>query len=150
MNFHLDALLNLPYITVETCLQQEQGVVLKLSCLNERCDCPHCQQSTHEIHQNRPILIRDLSVFGRPTHLQVPRRQFYCRACQKYFTEALSFLDWERRYTQRYEDYIYHQVQSSSIEQVSRNETLSWDQVQGIFMHKFDQEKKQAGTRSSA
>jgi transposase len=145
INFHLDALLNLPDITVETCLQQEQGVILKLSCLNERSDCPHCQQSTAEIHQNRPVLIRDLSVFGRLTHLQVPRRQFYCRPCQRYFTEKLTFLDWERRYTQRYEDYIYQQVQSSSIEQVSRTEALSWDQVQGIFTHKFEQEKKQAG-----
>jgi transposase len=95
MNFHLDALLNLPHITVETCLQQEQGVILKLSCLNERSDCPHCQQPTAEIHQNRPVLIRDLSVFGRLTHLQVPRRQFYCRPCQRYFTERLTFLDWE-------------------------------------------------------
>jgi hypothetical protein len=36
-------------------------------------------------------------------------------------------------------------VQSSSIEQVSRAENLSWDQVQGVFMHKFTQEKKQTG-----
>jgi transposase len=145
MNFHLDALLNLPNITVESCLQQEQGVLLKLSCLNEQSDCPHCHQPSQEIHQNRPVLIRDLSVFGQLTQLQVPRRQFYCSPCQRYFTERLTFVDWERRYTQRYEDYLYHQVQASSIEVVSRTEALSWDQVQGVFRHKFDQEKKQVG-----
>ena len=145
MDFHLDALLNLPYITVESCLQQEQGVLLKLRCLNERSECPHCQQPSDEVHQNRPVLIRDLSVFGQLTYLQIPRRQFYCRPCQRYFTERFTFVDWERRYTQRYEEHIYRQVQSSSIEQVSRTEALSWDQVQGVFVHKFAQEKKQAG-----
>ncbi|MEG4577075.1 transposase family protein [Microcoleus sp. N3A4] len=30
------------------------------------------------MHQNRPILVRDLSVFGRPVYLKIPRRQFYC------------------------------------------------------------------------
>jgi len=35
----------------------------------------------------------------------------------------------------------------TSIEQVSREKNLSWDQVQGIFKHKFDQEKKQIGVK---
>jgi transposase len=57
----------------------------------------------------------------------------------------LSFVDWERRYTQRYENAIYQRIQTTSIEQVSREEELSWDQVQGIFNHKFEPEKKDWG-----
>jgi len=33
-------------------------------------------------------------------------------------------------------------VQSASIEQISRDELLSWDQVQGIFDHQFSLKKK--------
>jgi len=149
MDVHLDALLNLPYITVESCIQQEQGVLLKLRCLNEQSDYPHCQHPSHEIHQNRPGLIRDLSVFGQLTQLQVPRRQCYCGNCQRYFTECLSFVDWERRHTQRYEEHLDQQVQSSSMEQVSRMENLSWDQVQGVFMHRFSQKKNRLGGRKA-
>lgn len=87
------------------------------------------------------MLIRDLAVFAYIVYLHIPRRQFYCSGCHRYFTEHLTFADWERRYTQRYEDYIYQRVQSTSIEQVSREERLSWDQVQGIFKHKFAQKK---------
>lgn len=147
MDFHLDTLLNLPYTTVESCLYQEQQVVMKLRFLLEKGDCPYCQQSSEDLHQNRPVLVRDLPVFGQPVQLQVPRRQFYCHPCQRYFTEHLTFVDWERRYTQRYEDHIYQRVQAASIEQVSREEDLSWDQVQGIFKHKFVQQKKQTGVR---
>ena len=48
---------------------------------------------------------------------------------------------------ERYEDYIYQKVQSTNIEQVSREEELSWDQVQGIFKHKFAPKKTQSGIR---
>lgn len=149
MDFHLDSLLNLPNITVESCTHQDEQVYLRLRFLTEKSDCPHCQNLSDELHQNRPMQIRDLSVFGKFVYLYVPRRQFYCSHCQRYFTERLTFVDWERRYTQRYEDYVYQQVQNTSIEQVSRSEGLSWDQVQGIFKHKFAQEKKKSGVRSN-
>ena len=67
--------------------------------------------------------------------MEIPRRQYYCNNCQKYFTEQLCFVDEGRRYTQRYEEYIYHRVQVTTVEQVKREEELSWDQVQGIFNH---------------
>ena len=37
---------------------------------------------------------------------------------------------------------MYHRVQATSIEQVSREEDLSQDQAQGIFQHQFTQGKK--------
>ena len=67
--------------------------------------------------------------------------------CQRHFTEKLPFVDWERRYTQRYEEYVYQRVQSASVEQVSRDEYLSWDQIQGIFNHQFSLKKKMIGKK---
>ncbi len=142
MNFHLDTLLNLPSVTVETCSYQEDEVYLQLRVLAEGIPCPHCGNYTEELHQNRPILIRDLPVFGRAVYLKIPRRQFYCSECQHYSTERLEFVFWERRYTQRYEENIYQRVQSSSIEQVSREEGLSSEKIQGIFDHKSKEIKK--------
>jgi transposase len=145
MDFHLDKLLNLPDVTIESCLYQKGQVCLKLQFLTEGSRCPHCQHFSEELHQIRPTLVRDLSICGQFIELDIPRRQFYCSLCQHYFTEALSFVDWRRRYTKRYEDYVYHRVQASSVEQVAREEALSWDQVQGIFQHRFDSAKKSIG-----
>ena len=66
MDFHLALLLKLPNVTVESCTQQPFEVALKLRFLSEEASCPHCQKLSEELHQNRPILIRDLSVFGQP------------------------------------------------------------------------------------
>jgi len=82
--------------------------------VHDKSNCPHCNVASDELKQNRPILIRDLSVFGKVVYLDTPRRQFYCHQCQKYFTEMLPFADWERRYTQRYEEYVYQRVQNTS------------------------------------
>ena len=103
MDFHLDTLLNLPDVMVESCIYQDNEVYFGLRFLTEESCCPHCGSHSEKLHQNRPVLIRDLPVFGRIVYLKVPRRQFYCSNCQRYFTERLEFVDWERRYTQRYE-----------------------------------------------
>lgn len=51
-------------------------------------------------------------------------------------------MNWERRYTQRYEKNIYQRIQSSSIAQVSREEELSFEKVQGIFNHRHVQKNE--------
>lgn len=149
MDIHLDTLLNLPNVTIESCTRQDNDVSLKLRLLNEQASCPHCNKLSSELHQNRPILIRDLSIFGQATYLKIPRRQFYCSPCQRYFTESLTFLDEGRQYTRRYEEYIYQQVQLSSIQQVSRVEGLSFDRIEGIFKHQYAQKKTLDGQRLS-
>jgi len=82
MDFYLDTLLNLPHATVEQCDQTASTVTLTLRLLNDTADCSHCGQSSGELNQSRSVRLRDLSVFGQATYLRVPRRQFYCRACQ--------------------------------------------------------------------
>ncbi len=133
MSFHLDYLLALPGVRVETCTQVEGKIFLGLSILSEGIVCHHCNNPTEKLHQNRPILVRDLSVFGRPVYLKIPRRQFYCPRCQRYPTEKLDFLDVKRRHTQRYEQDIYERVKQSSMEQIGREEGLSYDEIKGIF-----------------
>lgn len=147
MDFHLDGLLNLPDITIERCIKNDRKTILKVGFLTDYATCPHCQKSTDELHQIRPILIRDLPISGQLIELEIPRRQYYCKNCQKYFTEQLCFVDEGRRYTQRYEEYIYHRVQVTTVSQVKREEELSWDQIQGIFNHQREQVKKPHGER---
>ena len=100
------------------------------------------QARTEEIHQNRPILVRDLSICGQGIYLKIPRRQISCQHCQKYSTEALDFVATGRKYTKRYEEYIYERVKELTVEQVSKNEELSGEQVKNIFSRKASQKKK--------
>ena len=150
MDFHLDTLLNLPHATVDQCDQDQNGIILTLGLLNEAANSPHCGTASDEVNQSRSVMIRDLSVFGQATHLKVPRRQVYCRPGQQYFTERLPYVELGRPYTRRYEAYVYHPVQVSTIEQVSRAEGLTYDRVEGVFKHQDALKKKRTGLRSIA
>jgi transposase len=133
VSFHLDYLLALPGVRVETCTQVEGKIFLGLSILSEGIVFYSCKNPTEKLHQARPILVRDLSVFGRPVYLKNPQRQFYCPSCQRYPTKRIYFLDVKRRHTQRYEQNIYERVKQSSMEQIVREEGLSYDEIKGIF-----------------
>ncbi|MDC0831891.1 helix-turn-helix domain-containing protein [Geitlerinema sp. CS-897] len=83
-----------------------------------------------------------MPISGQLVYLQIPRRQFYCKKCQQYFTEELDFIETGRRFTRRYEEYIYERVIASSVEQVKREEDLSWHQVNGIHQQVYERKKK--------
>jgi transposase len=123
----------LPGVKVKTCTQIEGQIYFLLRALASEIVCPHCNNYTEELHQNRPTLVRDLSVFRRLVYLEVPRRQFYCPSCQRYITEKLEFIDKKRRHTQRYEQNIYARVQQSSMEQIGREEGLSYHEIK-VFL----------------
>ena len=142
MDFYLDYILDLPGVKVESCTQIDGKILLGLRIVGEGMVCHHCQNYTEQLHQNRPILVRDLPVFGRPVYLKVPRRQFYCPNCQRYPTEKVDFLDMKRRHTQRYEQNIYERVKQSSMEQIGREEGLSYDEIKGIFERANKTKKK--------
>ena len=149
MDFHLDSLLNLPNIVADNYSSTLDAIVVKLQLVNAGINCPNCNEYISHVHQTRPVLVRDLSVFGQVVYLKVPRRQFYCFSCKTSPTEILSWLNKKQRQTNRYQEYIYEKVKELTVKQVSvagdpqrsENEKMSEDAVQDIF-HKVAQFKK--------
>lgn len=143
MDSELDLLLDLPNIKVEYFREIEGHILLQLGCLDNHIDCPHCGHKIERINQVEYRLIRDLSIVGKPVFLRVPRRQFHCFNCGKFVTERLLFMNGHRRYTSRYEKWIYEEVKKTSVEQVSRNEGLSSSTVNSIFKKEAEGELTQ-------
>ena len=142
MNSTMDTFLNLAGTTCAGWGQVEGYVWIELKIISVGTQCRHCQSYTKELHQTTFMLVRDLPAFGQPVYLRVPRRRFYCRRCQRYVTEKLEFMDWRRTHTRRYEQNIYGRVLKSNIEQISREENLSSEEIQGVFNWVSKQQKK--------
>jgi transposase len=141
MDFHLDTLLNLPNVVADSYSSILDAIVIKIQLINDGINCPNCNNYTCKVHQIRPVLIRDLAVFGRLVYLQVPRRQFYCPNCKTSPTEPLSWVNKKQRQTNRYQEYRYERVKKSTVKQVSEHEGMSEDAIQDIF-HKVASSKK--------
>jgi len=133
MNLNIESFLNLPKVKVVGGKQISDFYALQLQFTNEGINCPHCEKYLDVIHQIRHILVRDLSICGMEVYLKVDRRRFYCRQCQKYTTEQVTWLDPKQLVTNRYKEYIYTRVKDLTVEQVSRSESLGSKQVQKIF-----------------
>lgn len=144
-NTHLTTLLNLPGVEVDSCSYVENAVFFVLKILSKGIYCPYSQDYIQELHQVRPILVRDLPVFGQPVYLKVPRRQFYCRFCQRYITEQLEFIDNRRKYTNRYEVSIHYLVNHFSFEKVSQYGNLRLEEVKNIVNHVQQKLHKKSG-----
>jgi transposase len=133
MNSNLDHLLNLPQTTVISSEKVSDFYLLQLQLTNKGVSCPHCREYSDTLHQTQYILVRDLSISGVEVYLRVPRRRFYCRQCQRYATERLTWLTSKQLFTDRYKKYIYLQVKELTVEQVSRAEQVGNKRVQKIF-----------------
>lgn len=133
MDKSLTNLLNLPGVFVEYCDYHPDCLYFYLKISSSAIFCVNCAAYIEELHQVRAIIVRDLPAFGRNVYLHLPRRQFYCKACQHYITERLDFIDLRRKYTRRYEEKIYQQVNNSSIEKVSIEQNLKVEDIKKIF-----------------
>jgi transposase len=133
MNLNIENFLNLPEIKVVGGGQISNFYALQLQFKNQGINCPHCEKYLDVLHQITHILVRDLSIFGMEVYLKVPRRKFYCRQCQKYTTEKLTWLNSKQLLTNRYKEYIYARVKELTVEQVAQRESLGSKQVQTIF-----------------
>jgi len=133
MNLNIENLLNLPKIKIVGGGQISDFYALQVQFINEGINCPHCEKYLDVVHQIRHILVRDLSISGMEVYLKVPRRRFYCRQCQKYPTEQVTWLDSKQLLTNRSKEYIYAAVKDLTVEQVSRSEKLGSKKVQKIF-----------------
>jgi transposase len=145
MTFSIDPLLKLPNVVAADYSSILDSIIIKLRLINDGINCPNCNTYISKVHQTRPILIRDLAVFGQQVYLNVPRRQFYCPGCKTSPTEPLSWLNKKQRQTTRYQEYIYERVKELTVKQVSENEKMSEDAVQDIFTKIANSKKKDWG-----
>ena len=68
MDFYPDTLLNIPNVVVASYSNTLDAVILKLQFINDGINCPNCNEYICKTHQTRPVLVRDLSVFGQLQH----------------------------------------------------------------------------------
>ena len=133
MYIELEQLLDLPELEITSVEIEERRMTIHCRSRLGEALCPSCLQATQEVRKPYQRRMRDFSIPGREAYLQGEVRQFYCFACDRDFSERLSFVDPHRSYTQRYEAYIYFRGQGSTIRQVSLQENLLWDVVNDLF-----------------
>ncbi|GAB1544588.1 ISL3 family transposase [Scytonema sp. NUACC21] len=126
-------LLNLPEVVVESSLQEGQTLILSIRKKGKSAICPQCDRKSEHLHQNQKHLVKDLPIGDKEVILNVNRRRFKCKKCQKTFSEKLDFVGKKKSYTHRYAEHIVKQVINSNVSSVARNNGLSDEEVNSMI-----------------
>ncbi len=126
-------LLNLPEVIVESILQEGQILILSVSKKVKSAACPYCGQRSEKLHQNQKYLVKDLPMGDNEVILNVNRRRFKCKKCEKTFSEKLDFVGTRKGYTHRYAENIVKQIVNSNVSNVARNNGLTDEEVSSML-----------------
>ena len=113
----------------------EDTITLEIQSMCQSVACPFCGQQTDSLHERHRRTVRDLPISEKPCYLHFDRHRFFCHDCNRVFSESLDFVQGRRDYTNRYQDWIFHQVKENNITVVQRAEALTYDQIESIFFH---------------
>ena len=127
-------MLNISGVIVEDSLLTKETLILSVRAEKKTAVCPRCGQASHRIHQNKRHLVKDLSMGNREVILRVNRRQFKCETCEKPFSEILDFVGSKKSVTKRYAQSITKQVIHSDVNNVSKNNGLTEEEVWSMVM----------------
>ena len=127
----------------------EHEALLILFCVvkHDGAMCPNCHGISETPHEYKRRVKRDLPAFGMQCYLEYDHRRFKCLYCAKPFTEVLNGVPFKRRYTARYENYVFEQYRHSAITEVVRCEGLGYKAAQGIFYRQVEKRISQAKRR---
>ena len=102
-----EELLNLPSVEILDIKVETKIITIKCQVKRLGDICPNCGETSTTVNQYYHRTIRDLNMGIRHVHLLVKMRQFYCKNCNRYFTETLDFADLNKEYTHRQSDYMF-------------------------------------------
>ena len=134
----LTQILDIPNYEVVGIETSDEQITLDIQSIMKGAKCPRCKTYSSDLHENHPRIVRDLPISGKACYLRFTRRRFLCPMvtpkCNDPFSEHLGFVKEHRDYTNRYQARIFHQVKENNITAVMRFESLTYEQVESIFL----------------
>ncbi|MHC5719475.1 MAG: transposase, partial [Nostoc sp.] len=88
---------------------------------------------SHNLHQNHRHIVKDLPFGEKPVFLEINRRQFKCRKCQKPFSEYLDFVRKKRTYTKRLAHKTIQEVLENDIHSVASKGIVTTEEIERML-----------------
>lgn len=109
------------------------GIILQTESKKLDATCPNCGTKSHKLHQNHRHLVKDLPFGEKPVFLEINRRQFKCRKCQKPFSEYLDFVRKKRSYTKRLAHKTIQEVLENDIHSIASKGIVTTEEIERML-----------------
>jgi len=108
-------------------------MILQTASTKSYSTCPRCGTKSHRLHQNHRYIVKDLPFGNKPVFLEINRRQFKCKECQKPFSEKLDFVSKKRTYTKRLAHKIIQEVVENNIHSVAEKGIVTTEEIERML-----------------
>jgi transposase len=136
MNY-LEIPLDVAGVNIEGVEFTEEGeIFVTITSTIEGTACHICGQEIAEFYgENREIILRHLSILGKPTYLKFRPRRYRCSHCkaQPTTTQKLPWYEPRSPHTRAYENHILLGLVNSTVMDVSIKEGINYEAVMGII-----------------
>jgi transposase len=136
MNY-LEIPLDVAGVNIEGVEFTEEGeIFVTITSTIEGTACHICGQEIAEFYgENREIVLRHLSILGKPTYLKFRPRRYRCSHCkaQPTTTQKLPWYEPRSPHTRAYENHILLGLVNSTVMDVSIKEGIGYEAVMGII-----------------
>lgn len=130
----LTEVLNLEGVKVSHKHQREGiGIILKIESIAKESACNICGTKSNRLHQNHQQIIKDLDWGEQAVFLEINRRQFKCKKCNKPFSEKLEFVKERRKYTKRLAIKTIKEVLADDIRSVAKKGRVTEKEIERML-----------------
>ena len=131
--------INLSNINVINMLKLDTDIIVRVESTEPGTHCKHCENYITKIHSlNKIILLKHLSAFGTSVYIEFQPMRFQCFDCDgcPTTTQKPSWYQSTGHCTQLYAEYILNQLVNSTIEDVSKQENITYKKIVSIINKK--------------
>lgn len=133
-----EELLNLPSVCIDEVVVEMKSITIRCHVSKHGGCCPNCGLESSHVNQYYYRSLRDLNMGERYVYLRVKIRQYYCKSCNRYYSETLDFADLNKEYTHRQTDYMFCLARKQSYTEVAAIVDVSPKTIERLVLSKCE------------
>lgn len=135
MKKDIKEMLGLQHLWVDGWQIEEKELVVKVRVSRKYCMCPHCTSSTKKVHSCKIRRIKHSIWQEKTVILLFNQRRFYCRKCNKAFTEYAKGID-RRSTTENFRNILLKNMARASLSYTMENSNVSSSILYNVLREK--------------
>ena len=141
---HIEIPLDIQDVKVEKVESTRNNeIIITVSSTLEGTHCHQCgKKITNSYGYSREIMLRHLSILGKPTYIGISPKRYQCPDCEDppTTTQKLAWYDVRSPHTKAYETHVLLSLVNSTVSDVSIKEGLGYEAVEGIIDRRVSEE----------
>ena len=126
--------IDFPDFYVKSSEEYNGTIFIRVSPINQSIKCPKCGNIADRLHDNKEFTVRDIPIHGKQVVLIVEKIRLRCTSCNhRGIPIPIPFIRKYKRKTDRFIDFIGAEVAKTSINEVSRELCLGYQDAKAAF-----------------